>query len=557
MPDIQPQYVNLEALLYRRLFRIPQYQRSYSWTTKERQDLFNDIRQSYEADDSKDHFMATIVVLKREAIRISVTNYQKVDIVDGQQRITTLILLLKAVSAAMDGSDEAQDELREDIERHLIKADKASQLLLQTNHDSDDYYDRFIREGVHINTNEARTLAGRQLLMAMDECESFVEDWQNQGNSLIELVGHMFNHLTFIFHEIDDERLVYSVFEVLNSRGLSVSWFDRLKSMLMSIVFEAETGDKVGLIDQVHNLWADLYEIVGLHMGMSTESLRFAATLVNESELSRPLGEAQAAALLHQQAKGGPEYVLEVTNWLKAVTEAVDALHENQRVNAVTRIQQARLLATAINLHPCLSSPERESILKYWENVTFRIYGMFGKDARTAVGNYTRLAWRVANDNMTATEIIGELQDIGEDYPIYKAVSELRSVNCYEGWENELRYFFHRYEEHLAQEAGQKFENEHWNHIWAVSPSNSIEHITPQSSGVGYMHWLGNLVLLPPGLNSKLGDRKPKLKAKAYRDTGMRIAQQAAKDVSNGWSRKKARRREQMLLDWALNEWAD
>ena len=41
---LEPKYYVLEELLERRLFRIPEYQRAYSWETKQRQDLFEDVR---------------------------------------------------------------------------------------------------------------------------------------------------------------------------------------------------------------------------------------------------------------------------------------------------------------------------------------------------------------------------------------------------------------------------------------------------------------------------------------------------------------------------------
>ena len=557
MLEIQPRHINLETLLSNRLFRIPQYQRSYSWESEQRRDLFRDIRQSFDSDGTTDHFMSTIVALRRDSVKIIVTEYQKVDIVDGQQRITTLVVLLKAIAEALDQSDETQESVRRDIERKLVKADEASQLLLQTNHDTDDYFSKYIREGVHVPVTDAKTLAGKQLLMAIDECKIFVKNWQSDGYSLVDLVSHLLNRLTFILHEIADERLVYTVFEVLNSRGLEVSWFDRLKSMVMAIAFEGGSDNSREIIDNVHNLWADIYSIVGLHMGRSTESMRFAATLCNASEPSRPLGAEKAANLMREEAKGGLNKVMDVTQWLKSVTKAVDDLHGDHRLNAVTDIQQARLVATAVNLSQHISSADKERILNLWEKVTFRIYGMFRKDTRTAVGSYTRLAWRIVNEDLSTNRILKELTNIGRDYPINRAVAELQEANCYEGWGDELRYFFHRYEEHLAREAGQNFENKHWNHIWAVSATDSIEHIAPQSSEKNYVHWLGNLLLLPPPLNSKLGKMTPKQKSKAYRATGMRIAVEAADQTARGWSRKKARIRERGLLDWAKEEWAD
>ena len=212
--------------------------------------------------------MSTIVVLRKGSVKIVVTEYQKVDIVDGQQRITTLVLLLKAIAQNLDTSLKTEKDVRDQIEETLIKADEASQLLLQTNHDTDDHFAKYIREGVYDEVEKGKTLAGRQLLMAIEECESFVMDWLDEDNSLVKLVDHLFNSLTFIYHEIGDERLVYTVFEVLNSRGLEVSWFDRLKSMLMAIIFEANTGNEDENISVVHKLWGDIYGIVGLRIGM-------------------------------------------------------------------------------------------------------------------------------------------------------------------------------------------------------------------------------------------------------------------------------------------------
>ena len=558
MLEIQPQHINLGTLLSNRLFRIPQYQRSYSWTSKQRRDLFDDIRRSYKGQGPNDHFMATIVGLRRETVNIIVDQYQKIDIVDGQQRVTTLVLLLRAIAKHLDLSDEIELKISNEIKETLIKADKASQLLLQTNHDADDYFATYIREGAYENPEKATTLAGKQLLMAMTECERFVKDWRDGGTSLVELIAHLRNRLTFIFHEIADESMVYTVFEVLNSRGLDVSWFDRLKSMLMAIVFETDNENKEEIIKQVHTLWGDVYDIIGLRMGLSNESLRFTATLYSDDELSRPLGAEQAAIALRNKAENDLEEVIRVTQRLKSVTKAVDELWENRRLNAVTRIQQARLVATAVNLRDDLQSSDKELILRQWEKVTFRIYGMLKKDARTAVGEYSRLAWNITNRNLSTEDVIDELKQIGKKFPINEVIEELgKEINSYEGWGDELRYFLHRYEEHLTEQAGQPFENEHWNHIWAVSTSESIEHIMPQSSKKGYVHYLGNLLLLPPKLNSKLGDKQPKEKEKAYRATGMRIAVKAADQVKEGWNEKKVLAREGELLEWAKQEWGD
>ncbi len=557
MIEIQPQHITLGSLLNGRLFRIPQYQRAYSWHSKQRKDLFEDIKRTWTAGGDTQHFMATIVGLRREKVTIITDEHQVVDVVDGQQRITTLLLILKAIAKALDRSDDVSRRIGQELDEALVKPD-TSLLLLQTNHDTSHYFADYMRTGRHPRSKDAPTLADRELLSAIEESDEFVHNWQGSGLSLAQLVSFLKNRLTFVFHEIHNEALVYTVFEVLNSRGLEVSWFDRLKSMLMAIVFEADTGTKDEIIDEVHQLWADIYRCVGLRLGMSTQSLRFAATLRLglEDRPSRLLSEEDATNLLQSQSTSGPGKVIETTKWLKLVTETLDKLVADPRLNAVNRIAHARLVAVAIHLRSDLTNSEKADILRRWENVTFRIYGMFRNDARTAVGDYVRLAWSIINENLPASMLLKRLSAIGAGYPIDKAIKALRKTDCYSDWQEGLRYFFYRYEEHLAQEAGQNFDNEQWKRIWMSSASNSIEHILPQSSERKWVHWLGNLLVLPPNLNSKLGAKAPKEKAKDYRKTGLLITQEVVKDLGK-WQRVAIERRENELLEWALNEWDD
>ena len=563
--DIQPKLVTLSGLLSERLFRIPEYQRNYSWQRKQREDMFHDILRTWEAGDDRTHFMATLVGLRRDKRNIMAKEYQVVEVVDGQQRLTTLILLLKAIAKALDRQDSIEARIGRDLDEILVKPDETSMLLLQTNHDSSHYFADYLRKGDHLRPTSAKTIADGQLLSAMEECERFVRDWQSRGNPLEKLVSLLNNRLTFIFHEIGSEALVYTVFEVLNSRGLAVSWFDRLKSMLMAIVFENDTGNRDEIISEVHQIWTDIYRCLGLRLQLSTESLRFSATLRQSHISSRPLGEEESAYLLRDQSENGPPKVIETVKWLKDVTEALDSLRADHRRNAVTEIVQARLVATALKLRVDLNEGDKEKVLRRWENVTFRIYGIGRKDSRTAVGDYTRLAWRIVKEKPSANMILGELSKIGAKFPIAEAIKELQNPdrydNWYEGWEEELRYFFHRYEEHLAREKGQTFDNEQWNRIWEASTASSIEHILPQSSGNGdVVHRLGNLMLLPPGLNSKLGSIPPSGKASDYNKTGLLLAHEVAEDLSNSsgrWRGPEIRKREAALLEWAQKEWAD
>jgi hypothetical protein len=170
----------------------------------------------------------------------------------------------------------------------------------------------------------------------------------------------------------------------------------------------------------------------------------------------------------------------------------------------------------------------------------------------------TTFDWRVYNESLSVKEIDAEIVKIGEEFTIENAVAALRNANCYEGWESELRYFMFRYEEHLSRGQRLNFSNEQWEKIWMVSPAESIEHIWAKSTAPDkYKHRLGNLVLLPPKLNSKLQNDAPDEKLDAYRKTGLLIAGEVADAIdAHGWKIKSIVDREATLLEWAADEWA-
>ena len=184
---------------------------------------------------------------------------------------------------------------------------------------------------------------------------------------------------------------------------------------------------------------------------------------------------------------------------------------------------------------------------------------MLTNDARKRVGDYVRLAWSVVNESPSPKSIDTAIKKIGVDFPIGVAIDAMRSANQYEGWESELRYFMFRYEEYLAKKQGLNFQNEQWKKIWMESPAKSIEHIWAQSKAPDDVrHTLGNLMLLPPNLNSMLQDRNPKDKIDAYRKTGLLIAGKVATTLeTHRWSKKAIKERESEILNWAASEWAD
>ena len=555
---IQPQYLSLAKLLAGRLFRIPEYQRAYSWTSVQRRDLFGDIQKVHEKGPDEGHFMAAVVCLRRGKQALGTDEFDQVEIVDGQQRLTTLIILLNAIKLRLNVNDRGEQKLADEIGELLVKMEGDELLLLQTNHDSSHHFALYLRNGTAEPSTTAKTTSDREILSAVEDCSQFVGSWTEKNGALPALAALLKNRLFFLLHEINDEKMVYTVFEVLNSRGLAVSWLDRLKSMLMGSAFELPRANNKGLVEDLHTTWRHIYSVVGLRQGLSTEALRFAATLRMQESPSRPLGEQDSVALLRTIASDATG-IRDVASWMLRVTKACDSVTASTRINAVTAISQARLLATAISLREDISGKQREALLARWEKVTFRIYGMLRNDARTRVGDYVRLAWRVVNEGLSVQAISAAIGEIGREFTVERATASLRKANCYEGWETELRYFMFRYEEHLAKVQKLNFRNEQWERIWLVNPAASIEHIWADSVATqSSRHRLGNLLLLPPRLNSTLQDDSPREKVDAYRQTGLLIAREVADRIESApWNGRAIEARENDLLEWASVEWSD
>ena len=553
--QLNPLHLKVAALLQGRLFRIPDNQRAYSWGTRQRTDLFNDVVEAYRT--GREHFMATVVALARETRTIGADEYRTVELVDGQQRITTIIVLLKAIEKALDTKDTVQEKVKRETKELLVKNDEHSLILLQTNHDSSSIFTKYIRTG-EIDLKSAITAADVNLISAARECEAFVAKWA-KDKKLIDLIATIRNRLSMIYHELADEATVYRVFEVLNSRGLDVKWIDKLKSQLMALIFEhVEGGTRAEAVREMQVVWHEIYRTLGLRGDLGDEALRFAGTWALESRPNRIISQEDAAAELTKSAGTELKSIALTGSRLKAVVEAVNKLDSNVRLRAVTGIAHARFVATAILLRK-FDSETQKKLLDAWERVTFRIFGLGGADTRHKVGDYVRLGYEISKGAISSVKIANSLSTLGKGFTISEVLETVDWTDCYNGWTEQLRYLLFRYDEYLSLNAGEKLNVGQWNKVWADDPARSVEHIQPQSSEKAYIHHLGNLTMLPPNVNSSLKDKPPKDKAATYKACELKATIAVGTLIESGtaWNEKAVKARADGIIAFVKQEWCD
>lgn len=94
---------------------VPLFQRSYSWTKKEWEILWDDITELCEAGDNRSHFIGSIVTMPTISVPEGVTKFL---LIDGQQRLTTIFILLALMRDKANQS--GQHELSEEIHNTLL-----------------------------------------------------------------------------------------------------------------------------------------------------------------------------------------------------------------------------------------------------------------------------------------------------------------------------------------------------------------------------------------------------------------------------------------------------
>ncbi len=243
-------------------YEVPKFQRDYTWENEQWDDLWQDIESLIKEEDSE-HYMGYLVLQE-----IDNKNYF---IIDGQQRITTLNLMILAVLKCLQDLINKEEEAEDNQKRKdtlfntyigfidpitLISNNK-----LKLNRNSDDYYKTeivLLKDRMSIrNTNSSQK--------HMRECFSWyyekISKKYKSGIDLAKFIDKIADKLSFTVIRVSDELNAFKVFETLNARGVQLSSSDLLKNYLFSVV-DSEGYNKTN-IDELELLWSKLIEKLG------------------------------------------------------------------------------------------------------------------------------------------------------------------------------------------------------------------------------------------------------------------------------------------------------
>ncbi len=229
---------NFSSLLEGKILQVPDYLRGYVWGEKQWKDFVQDVDMLID-DKTNSHYMGTIIIhmpTKEQTISYGSKILEVVDIVDGQQRLTTCSLYLSIILAELIKAGKA--EYKVEIATFLFSGAKSK---LKLNNDTEDFYYDLISKG---NENvQAFTVYQRRLLDGFSYLKNhFTAKYAEKGALGIAYLGNLFysiiSKLNFSYYPIKAESEIGMILETINSRGKDLSAIDFLKNRIVNRVYK-------------------------------------------------------------------------------------------------------------------------------------------------------------------------------------------------------------------------------------------------------------------------------------------------------------------------------
>lgn len=235
-------------------YHIPKYQRPYSWTENEAAILFDDLYDFYELENDDNYFLGSIVLIKSD-------NKPYSEVIDGQQRLTTLSIFLAVMADAF--SSEQYKELckgyLQEKGNQLEMINAQPRIFLREKDQS--FFYKYIQEldlrG--LNQLDDKTLDSEAKIHIQKNCQvfqgRFSEKFTNE-NDLIKFCQFVLNRCFLVVVSSPNQSSAFRVFSVLNSRGLDLLPSDIIKSKTIGSLDDS-------IQDKYTEIWEEQERLVG------------------------------------------------------------------------------------------------------------------------------------------------------------------------------------------------------------------------------------------------------------------------------------------------------
>jgi uncharacterized protein with ParB-like and HNH nuclease domain len=588
------------------IFRVPDYQRGYAWEKRQWNDLLEDLDL---IQGDRTHFTGTLILQKngnnaKKVYDHVMKAYDQYDVIDGQQRLTTIIILLKSIYEEFIRIPSLVPLAENLKETYLSGIDQNNQPFskLSLNDDSNKFFFDNILD-VNPGISGPKIKSHERLLGAKEYFKNYlsqknIELGEDYHNWLQKFYKKIIHQLTLIVYPIDDEADSGTIFETMNDRGRPLTELEKVKNYLLYVSSKLDLKVDHDLTETINWTLKFVYEqlmAAGLASRESEDQLLRANWLLfYDYDISRwdNARSIKAKFGLRSYQNQHPELLEDLKDYLSKLNDTVTAycdIYTPSRNTSFNNISNPTIkneiilwsqklvrlgvrasylpLLIAVRLNADDDGASYLQTLQHLEKYTYRVF--YWRRARSNAGQTAlfRLGhtyYRNPNTELTLEEI----NQLGFRYCTNEFFNDrfnLENENWYE-WSG-INYFLYEYEHFLAKGKPVKLT---WETITSRAKSSSIEHILPQTpediywldrfSKEKHLRWkndIGNLTLTFD--NSKLGNKRFPLKKGnpgqdgCYANSPLFIERELAK--YQDWSEEEIKHRRSEIVNWAKERW--
>ncbi|MBR4197394.1 MAG: DUF262 domain-containing protein [Bacteroidales bacterium] len=509
-----------------RCFEIPRYQRGYAWERQHVRELFDDIKEAIDSNSS--HYIGTVVLSK------CASDPKKYYVVDGQQRLTTITLIIaQLLQKIQDGDIKIYQKM------HYIK--KGSQYSLKPLQSDVLFFQKLLDGDMSvIPQNKSQ----RYMIEAVEEMKYQI-GLINNPEQFIEAIGNL-EIMEFIENSEGD---AIRIFQTVNDRGKSLSYMEKIKSLL--VYFSNKYLDKK-YDDSINEVFSDIFELydsikynggdmIGINLikrqNFSEDNILSYHYVTYSSDNYEPPAEYVFKTIKQKltDLRRTSNFKVEMANFINQYIASLKSFFVNLnsiilKVGTETKYYKLFvILNLSATLYPLIVKLQEKGVLendligskfmgkKFFdlvELIDVRVYKTRGTDPKADIVRFVS-----SINDRTEDEIQDWLLWFNTNWMSKEQFNASLSVNIYGN--RALPYIFVDYCESIR---GKDYSMTELQKIVKTIPT--IEHVLsqtpdfkPESLGfkdmedfVSYEHRLGNLSLLEKSLNSTVQKKVPLLK---------------------------------------------
>ncbi len=542
-------------------YKVPPFQRDYSWSVDEWDDLWQDIVSLFEDDGEPSHYMGYLVLQS--------SDNKQFDVIDGQQRLTTIsILILAGLSLLQDltkkevdgeRNKQRQENLRSSYIGYVDPVSLVPSSKLKLNRHNDRFYQTYLIPLEQLplrNLNSSEHLLRKSFGWLKDRIKSHSG---GSGEAIAGFIDSIVDKLFFTVITVTDELNAFKVFETLNARGVRLSATDLLKNYLFSVISSADTHEQ-----ELHALEERWERIVGtLGSESFPEFLRAywnsRNRIVRKADLFKTIrkrisSREEAFALIRNLDSASSIYAA-----LRNPADSTWSIEERKSLQNLQMFNVRQPLALLLQVFEKFEDNNRawfQRILRGIELLSFRYNVICNKQTHEQERLYNTVSCQVYNGELAnSVTVLHALKAVYPDDAEFKAAfrdKELRTT--YSRNKRVVRHILFKLEKYLS---GDEYEFE--------SAKYTVEHVLPENPEEGwksfqeenidkFIYRLGNMTLLEAAANREIGNNGYEQKIVKYQDSCFQQTRAIAEHYDT-WDEAKVESRQKQLADKAVHIW--